>query len=96
MMAGKRVTIEEKIERQKEVVSRIKDKYDAALDELEKLMQKREELRKKELLDAFVKSDRTCYRASFAGIPNKYQMDGESPEAVVEGLIGQFGLGKGW
>jgi predicted nuclease with TOPRIM domain len=59
MMARKRVTIDEKIERQKEVVSRIKDKYDAALDELERLMQKREELQKKELLDAFVKSDRT-------------------------------------
>jgi formiminotetrahydrofolate cyclodeaminase len=59
MMARKRVTIEEKIERQKEVVSRIKDKYDAALDELERLMQKREELQRKELLDAFVKSERT-------------------------------------
>lgn len=59
MMAGRRITIDEKIERQKEVVSRIKDKYDAALDELEKLMQKREELRRKELMDAFVKSDRT-------------------------------------
>ena len=59
MMARKRVTIEEKIERQKEVVSRIKDKYDADLDELERLMQKREELQKKELLDAFVKSERT-------------------------------------
>lgn len=59
MMAGRRITIDEKIERQKEVVSKIKDKYDAALDELEKLMQKREELRRKELMDAFVKSDRT-------------------------------------
>lgn len=58
-MAGRRITIDEKIERQKEVVSKIKDKYDAALDELEKLMQKREELRRKELMDAFVKSDRT-------------------------------------
>ena len=59
MMAGRRITIDEKIERQKEVVSRIKNKYDAALDELEKLMQKREELRRKESMDAFVKSDRT-------------------------------------
>lgn len=58
-MAGRRIAIDEKIERQKEVVSRIKDKYDAALDELEKLMQKRDELRRKELMDAFVKSDRT-------------------------------------
>lgn len=59
MMARKRITIEEKIEKQKEVVSRIKDKYDAALDELEKLMQKREELRRKELMDAFAESNRT-------------------------------------
>ncbi len=58
-MAKTRITIDEKIERQKEAVSRIKDKYDAALDELEKLMQKRDELRRKELMDAFIKSGRT-------------------------------------
>ena len=49
----------QKIERQKEVVSRAKDKYDNALDELERLMQKREELRRKELMDAVINSDRT-------------------------------------
>ncbi len=58
-MAKTRITIDEKIERQKEAVSRIKDKYDDALDELEKLMQKRDELRRKELMDAFIKSGRT-------------------------------------
>ena len=58
-MARTKITIDEKIERQKEVVSRLKDKYEVALDDLEKLMQKREELRRKELMDAFVKSDRT-------------------------------------
>lgn len=58
-MARVRITIEEKIERQKEVVSKIKDKYDEALDELERLMQKRNELRRKELLEAFEKSSRT-------------------------------------
>lgn len=58
-MARTRITIEEKIERQKEVVSRAKDKYDNALDELERLMQKREELRRKELMDAVINSDRT-------------------------------------
>ena len=58
-MARGRITIEEKIERQKEVVSKIKDKYDEALDELERLMQKRNELRRKELLEAFEKSSRT-------------------------------------
>ena len=58
-MARTRITIEEKIERQKEVVSKAKDKYDAALAELEKLMSKREELRRKELMEAFMKSSRT-------------------------------------
>ena len=46
-MARTKITIDEKIERQKEVVSRLKDKYEVALDDLEKLMQKREELRRK-------------------------------------------------
>ena len=55
----KRITIDEKIERQKEVVSKTTDKYDAALDELNRLMQKREEARRKELMDAFMKSERT-------------------------------------
>ena len=58
-MARTRMTIEEKIERQKEVVSKAKDKYEAALGELEKLMSKREEMRRKELMEAFMKSSRT-------------------------------------
>ena len=58
-MARTRISIEEKIERQKEVVSRAKDKYETALDELENLMQKRDEYRRKELMDAFIRSDRT-------------------------------------
>ena len=33
-----------------------KDKYDAAADELEKLMKKRDEVRQKELLNAFAES----------------------------------------
>lgn len=58
-MARARITIEEKIEKQKEVVSKAKDKYEAALGELEKLMSKRDEIRRKELMEAFMKSDRT-------------------------------------
>lgn len=57
-MARRKIPIDEKIERQKEVVSKVKDRYDAALDEPERLMHKRDELRKKELMDAFVKSSR--------------------------------------
>ncbi|MGN0672256.1 MAG: hypothetical protein ACI4KE_06440 [Anaerovoracaceae bacterium] len=58
-MARKRITIDEKIEFQKDVVSKAKDKYEAALDELNRLMQKRDEARRKELMDAFMKSSRT-------------------------------------
>lgn len=58
-MARKRTTIDEKIELQKDVVSKAKDKYEAALDELNRLMQKRDEARRKELMDAFMKSSRT-------------------------------------
>ena len=58
-MARTRRSIEENIENQKEVVSKAKDKYEAALSELEKLMSKRDELRRKELMEAFMKSSRT-------------------------------------
>ena len=58
-MARKRITIDEKIELQKSAVSKAKDKYDKELEELNKLMQKREELRRKELMDAFIKSSKT-------------------------------------
>ena len=49
-MARRSISIDEKISKQKEVVSSIKDKYDAALDELANLMKKKEELQGKELL----------------------------------------------
>lgn len=58
-MARRRITIDEKIQQQKQIVSNIKDKYDAAVSELEQLMKKRDELRNKELLDAFASSDRS-------------------------------------
>ena len=58
-MARKRITIDEKIERQKEVVFRLKDKYDAALAELDRLQQKRIELQSKELMKAIEKSGRS-------------------------------------
>ena len=58
-MKRSQIGIEEKIERQKQVVSHAKDKYDAELAKLEALMKKRRELQKKELFDAFETSDRT-------------------------------------
>ena len=45
-----RSTIEEKIEAQKLIVSKAKDKYEAAVNELERLMKLRDEEHRKELL----------------------------------------------
>ena len=63
-MARRSIPIEEKIEAQKEMVSKAKDKYEAELDKLEKLMKKREELRSKELMEAFANSFVRQLRAS--------------------------------
>lgn len=58
-MARRSVPIEEKIESQKEAVSKAKDRYENELDKLEKLMQKRDGLRSKELMEAFARSGRS-------------------------------------
>ena len=55
-MARRTITIDEKIERQKQVVSKQKARYEAELEILDKLMQIREEELDKELLAAFHKS----------------------------------------
>ena len=54
-----RMSIDEKIDQQKEVVLKIKEKYDAAVAELEKLMRKRDEIRNKKLLQAIADSDKS-------------------------------------
>lgn len=58
-MARRSISNEEKINQQKQVVFQAKDKYDAAVAELEKLMKKRDEIRQKELLDAFATSNKS-------------------------------------
>jgi len=58
-MARRSIQIEEKVEIQKEQVSKTKDRYEAELAKLEKLMRKRDELRSKELMDAFTNSERS-------------------------------------
>lgn len=58
-MARRSISIEEKIEKQKEVVAKAKAKYDVALDELKILMKKKQEMEGKELLDAFMNSDKS-------------------------------------
>jgi formiminotetrahydrofolate cyclodeaminase len=59
IMARRTISIDEKIERAKETVSRAKTKYDAALDELEKLMVKKEEMKKQELMAAIESSNKS-------------------------------------
>lgn len=58
-MARRSISIDEKINQQKQVVFHAKDKYDAAVAELEKLMKKRDEVRQKELLNAFATSNKS-------------------------------------
>lgn len=58
-MARRSIPIDEKIEAQKELVSKAKDRYEAELEKLEILMRKRDELRSKELMEAFANSDRS-------------------------------------
>ena len=58
-MARRSILIEEKIETQKELVSKAKDRYEVELDKLEKLMRKRDEFRSKELMEAFANSERS-------------------------------------
>ncbi len=55
-MARRTITTEEKIERQKQVVSKYNARYEAELETLDKLMQIRDEQLDKDLLAAFHKS----------------------------------------
>lgn len=54
-----RISIEDKIDQQKQLVDKAKERYDSAVADLEKLMVKRDELRKKELWDAVASSDKS-------------------------------------
>ncbi|MBM6990217.1 MAG: ErpK protein [Mobilibacterium timonense] len=58
-MAGRRINIDEKIERAKEDVTKAKARYDAAVDELEKLMTRKREMQQKELMTAFANSSKS-------------------------------------
>lgn len=51
-MARRKISIDDRIEQQKLVVSKAKDRYEAELEQLNQLMKKRDELRNKELLQA--------------------------------------------
>lgn len=58
-MARRKLSIDDKIEQQKLVVSKAKDRSEAELEELNQLMKKRDELRRKELLQAIEQSKRS-------------------------------------
>lgn len=58
-MARRSISIEEKIARQQQLVFKDKDKYDADVADLDRLEKKRDEMRKKELLDAISNSNRS-------------------------------------
>ena len=59
-MARRVITLEEKIEKAQAAVLSAKNKYDAALDELEKLVTKRKQLEDKKLLEAYHAGDKTA------------------------------------
>lgn len=58
-MARRKLSIDDKIEQQKLVVSKVKDRYEAEFEELNQLMKKRDELWNKELLQAIEQSKRS-------------------------------------
>ena len=58
-MTRRSTTIDEKIENQKDLVSKAKDRYERELEKLNTLMKKRNELQSKELMEAFTSSDKS-------------------------------------
>jgi hypothetical protein len=58
-MARRVIPIDEKIERQKEIVEKTKKKYDEAVNELERLIASRDDIYKDEILKAYEKSGRS-------------------------------------
>ena len=58
-MARRKISIDDRIEQQKLVVSKAKDRYEAELEQLNQRMKKRDELRNKELLQAIEHSNRS-------------------------------------
>ena len=58
-MARARRSLDERIEEQKQVVSKAREHYEAEVNKLEQMMNKRDELQKKELMKAIEDSDRS-------------------------------------
>jgi len=58
-MARARRSLDERIEEQKQVVSKAREHYEAEVNKLEQMMNKRDELQKKELMKAVDDSSRS-------------------------------------
>ena len=58
-MARARRSLDERIEEQKQVVSKAREHYESEVNKLEQLMNKRDELQKKELMKAVEDSSRS-------------------------------------
>lgn len=59
-MARRVITLDEKIQKAEADVAATKAKYDAALDELKKLVEKRKQQDDKKVLDAYHNGDKTA------------------------------------
>ena len=59
-MARRTISLDEKISRAEAAVIAAKEKYDAALDEMEKLVAKRRQMEDKRLLEAYHAGDKTA------------------------------------
>ena len=70
---GRNLSLDERIEKAQAVVFQAKDKYDAAVEELNKLQKKKRELQKQELFKAIKESSRSYdeIMAFLAGNPNQ-------------------------
>ena len=58
-MARRTITIDEKIEKAQSEVIKAKEKYEAAVNELKELQEKKKEIQSKELMTAFQESSRS-------------------------------------
>lgn len=58
-MAGRKVSLDDKIKKQEELVFKAKEKYDSEVEKLDRLLTKRRELESRELVKAFEKSGKS-------------------------------------
>ena len=58
-MAGRRLTLDERIEKAERNVRAAREKYDNALDDLERLVTKRKEMDDKKIREAYHSGDKT-------------------------------------